>query len=107
MISPIGGKPWSSGADGAIKDQSSVKFLRSRDRSRHPPRSSRWRRDRAVKISEYPSGMPCWIDLATPDVGAARDFYTELFGWSARPSPERDGGYTVLHRGDDPVAGIG
>lgn len=60
-----------------------------------------------MKISEYPSGMPCWIDLATPDVGAARDFYTQLFGWTARSTPERDAGYAVLHRGDDPVAGIG
>jgi predicted enzyme related to lactoylglutathione lyase len=52
--------------------------------------------------------MPCWVDLATPDLDAAKAYYTELFGWTAHTSPDPDfGGYTIFHRGDDPVAGAG
>lgn len=27
------------------------------------------------KVSRYPSGTFCWVELATTDVGAAKDFY--------------------------------
>ena len=33
------------------------------------------------KRSEYPAGVPCWIDTAQPDPGAAVDFYGGLSGW--------------------------
>jgi predicted enzyme related to lactoylglutathione lyase len=33
--------------------------------------------------SEYPPGTFSWIDLGTPDVEAAKRFYTGLFGWEA------------------------
>lgn len=61
-----------------------------------------------MRISEYPPGMPCWLDLATPDLDASKAFYTELFGWTALASadPAR-GGYTIFHRGGEPVAGAG
>lgn len=29
----------------------------------------------------YPQGTPCWADLSTSDVEAARSFYGALFGW--------------------------
>ena len=29
----------------------------------------------------YIAGVPCWIDTAQPDPGAAIDFYAGLFGW--------------------------
>ena len=52
-----------------------------------------------------PAGAPCWVDLWTSDVAAARQFYDELFGWQAQePSPEF-GGYFMFHRGGVPVAG--
>jgi predicted enzyme related to lactoylglutathione lyase len=60
-----------------------------------------------VKISAYPTGMPCWLDLATPDLDTSTAFYTELFGWTARPAAAPGGGYTIFHRGEDPVAGAG
>jgi uncharacterized protein len=61
-----------------------------------------------VKITAYPQGMPCWIDLATPDLDASRGFYTELLGWTPHSSPDPSyGGYTIFHLGDDPVAGAG
>jgi predicted enzyme related to lactoylglutathione lyase len=52
-----------------------------------------------------PAGAPCWIDLQTSDVDAARAFYTGLFGWTAGdPSPEF-GGYFMFLRDGMPVAG--
>lgn len=35
----------------------------------------------------YPSGVPCWISLATPDVDASSRFSGELFGWEVQESP--------------------
>jgi len=31
--------------------------------------------------SEYPAGVPCWIDLTPPDVNGAIEFYGGLFDW--------------------------
>ena len=31
--------------------------------------------------SEYPSGVPCWVQTLQPDPDAARDFYKALLGW--------------------------
>ncbi len=33
-------------------------------------------------LDRYSHGTPCWVDLATTDLVAARDFYSGLFGWS-------------------------
>lgn len=30
----------------------------------------------------YPAGVPCWVDVETPDVGVAASFYGGLFGWT-------------------------
>lgn len=45
----------------------------------------------------YPLGVPCWIDLAQPDLEAAQSFYGELFGWefaNAMP-PGAPGAYLI------------
>jgi len=34
-----------------------------------------------IDRTEYPAGVPCWIDLPTNDVDAAVEFYGGLFGW--------------------------
>jgi uncharacterized protein len=39
----------------------------------------------------YASGEPCWADLQTPDVSAAKDFYGRLFGWTYQDFPTPDG----------------
>ncbi len=42
-------------------------------------------------------GTFCWVDLATTDAGAAQDFYTRLFGWTAVDVPTDQGvPYTML-----------
>ncbi len=57
--------------------------------------------------SEYSHGVPCWADLSTAEVGPAREFYGELFGWGWE-AVDMDGGrtyWTAHHRGER-VAGL-
>lgn len=52
---------------------------------------------------------PAWIELATDDPAAAREFYAGLFGWQVEVSPDPQyGGYGMarLPDGDGDVAGI-
>ncbi len=38
-------------------------------------------------IDKHSPGSFCWIELATTDQNAAKDFYSSLFGWTADDSP--------------------
>jgi len=38
-------------------------------------------------IDKHPVGSFCWIELATTDQKAAKDFYSSLFGWSPQDTP--------------------
>ena len=44
---------------------------------------------------ELRAGDPCWVDLGTPDLDAAAEFYGSLFGWSVEEdeNAEQTGGY--------------
>src|SRR4051794_21735883 len=42
-----------------------------------------------MRVRGYPPGAVCWVDLACPDLPGARDFYRDLFGWSAGPAAGR------------------
>lgn len=54
------------------------------------------------------ANKPAWVDLATSDAGAARDFYSKLFGWKIEVDPDPQyGGYGMANVGDKRVAGIG
>lgn len=44
----------------------------------------------------------CWNELATKDAEASRAFYTKLFGWTAKASPE----YTEWYAGDKAIGGM-
>ncbi|HEY2828703.1 MAG TPA: VOC family protein [Thermoanaerobaculia bacterium] len=48
------------------------------------------------------NGALCWNELLTHNEERARNFYTSLFGWTAKVSPE----YTELHLGEEGIAGI-
>jgi len=50
-------------------------------------------------------GDPCWIELFTPGVKQAREFYGELFGWTSHDSGEEYGGYVIFERDGEPIAG--
>lgn len=53
-------------------------------------------------------GRPCWIDLSTPDVPAASDFYGELLGWTIErfPTGMDDHDYYIAKVGDHDVGGL-
>ena len=52
------------------------------------------------------AGTFCWNELMTGNVDSARDFYTNLFGWTYQ---EKDigpaGTYTNFMQGDQPIGG--
>ena len=57
--------------------------------------------------SSYAPGVPSWIDLATTDPAAARDFYGQLFGWEFDISPDEQlGHYTTVTKNGKSVAGM-
>lgn len=54
------------------------------------------------------SHKPIWIDLATQDAAASRDFYSKLFGWQIDVNPDPQyGGYGRAQIDGQDVAGIG
>lgn len=54
------------------------------------------------------AGTPCWVDLATGDLAAAKEFYPALFGWTGQVSPQPEsGGYTFFQKNGLAVAGAG
>jgi uncharacterized protein len=55
----------------------------------------------------WPAGTPCWIDLMTTDLEAAKQFYGSLFGWQLTEGPPETGGYVLAEIGGRPVAGLG
>jgi uncharacterized protein len=57
--------------------------------------------------TSHPPGTISWVDLATSDAPAAKRFYTELFGWTARDNEVPGGGtYTMLLLGGRAAAGL-
>ncbi|MFJ7047878.1 VOC family protein [Streptomyces sp. NPDC101112] len=60
-----------------------------------------------MKLDRPVTGGPCWTELGTSDLEAAKRFYTELFGWRPETDPRQEaGGYTVAHLGDAAVAAL-
>ncbi|MCX3062902.1 VOC family protein [Streptomyces beihaiensis] len=55
-----------------------------------------------MKITRHPAGAPCWADLDTPDVAAARTFYGSLFGWQALELPT---GYVNFTKHGEKIVG--
>jgi len=60
-----------------------------------------------TELSSREVGSFSWVDINTPDVKAAKKFYTGLFGWSAQDVPAGDHTYTMFSIGDRMVAGMG
>jgi uncharacterized protein len=57
----------------------------------------------------YDPGTPSWVDLTTPDLDGAKNFYGELFGWGAMEtgSVEETAGYAMFTSNGKLVAGVG
>jgi uncharacterized protein len=60
-------------------------------------------------MADPTAGTPIWVDLGTPDVDAAIEFYAQLFAWTAQEAgdPEETGGYWMFRSNDRLVAGVG
>lgn len=56
----------------------------------------------------YPHGVPCWVDVATPDIDEARRFYSGLFDWTFQDAvpAEAPGSYLIATLGGRDVAAI-
>ena len=60
-----------------------------------------------MKLDKAVPGGPCWTELGTSDLDAAKRFYTNIFGWRPETDPRQEaGGYTIAHLGDAPVAAL-
>ena len=60
--------------------------------------------------TDYPAGVPCWVDTLQPDTDVALRFYAALMEWEFTrpgPIPASDSGYFVARVGDHDVAGVG
>ena len=53
-----------------------------------------------------PHGTICWTELASKDVEAAKQFYTELLGWKLTTSQGAGMNYTEIVVGDKHIGGM-
>jgi hypothetical protein len=60
-----------------------------------------------MEFDRYDNGLPSWVDLGSPDLARAREFYAGLFGWECPEGPPEAGGYTVCLLHGKTVAGLG
>ena len=58
-----------------------------------------------VTRERAPVGQPCWIDVMSSDVDAARSFYGGVVGWEPGEGDEQFGGYYMYFRDGAPIAG--
>jgi predicted enzyme related to lactoylglutathione lyase len=58
--------------------------------------------------TSYAPGTPSWVDLGSPDLDAAVEFYSKLFGWQVPPAEnvENTGGYRRATKDGADVAGM-
>ncbi len=60
-----------------------------------------------MEMERYEDGVPSWVDLGSPDLAAAKAFYSGLFGWDTPDGPPEAGGYCVCLLNGRTVAGLG
>jgi hypothetical protein len=57
-------------------------------------------------ITEYATGTPTWVDVASPDHEASASFYGGLFGWEVQDPGPQFGGYKNFALRGTLVAGL-
>lgn len=60
-----------------------------------------------TRSDPWPAGTPCWVDIAVPDVEAAKAFYGAVLGWSYVDMGEEYGHYTICRTSGKAAAAIG
>ena len=59
-------------------------------------------------VKSYPDGLFNWVDLATTNLSAAKEFYGGLFGWEAEEIPiDEENVYVMFRIQGNNVAGAG
>lgn len=59
------------------------------------------------KFESYAQGTPCYVELTTTDLPAAKAFYSALFGWTFEAPPGHEDVYASARVAGDRVAGLG
>ena len=61
-----------------------------------------------TEFDSYEPGRPSWVDVLTPDVGAAKTFYGQVFGWDAEDNLDDQGNrvYVTFSKGGRSTAGM-
>ncbi len=60
-----------------------------------------------IRTNPWPTGTPCWVDLAVPDLTAAQQFYAAVLGWTFADTGEEYGHYQICRRDGHAAAGLG
>jgi uncharacterized protein len=60
-----------------------------------------------TRTNHWPTGTPCWVDLAVPDLATAKAFYGAVFGWSFFDSGAEFGHYQVCQIDGRAAAALG
>jgi hypothetical protein len=60
-----------------------------------------------AEFTEYPPGVPSWVDVSSPDMEASKAFYKALFGWDAQDAGPDFGHYHQFSLRGKLVAGMG
>jgi predicted enzyme related to lactoylglutathione lyase len=60
-----------------------------------------------IRTKPWPTGLPCWADLTTPDMDAAKRFYKAVVGWDFMDTGEEFGGYSIAQVKGAAAAGVG
>ena len=60
-----------------------------------------------VEKTKYEPGTFCWVELATKDGAAAKNFYASLFEWKVDDMPIPDGSvYSMLQKNGKQVGAL-
>ncbi|MGP0030415.1 MAG: VOC family protein [Acidimicrobiales bacterium] len=60
-----------------------------------------------MEFEAYENGVPSWVDMGSPDLARAKEFYGGLFGWNCPEGDPEAGGYSVCELRGKTVAGLG
>ena len=61
----------------------------------------------SIRTKTWPTGVPCWIDLGTPEPAQDARFYADVLGWEVTDPDPGFGDYLTAHRGGSAAAGFG
>ena len=59
----------------------------------------------ATRNTPFAPGTPCWVDLMSSDLTKAKDFYSDLFGWTYEETGVDAGKYVNFLSDGHKVAG--